>query len=278
MLNLGKINRLTVKRATRHGAYLEDAEGNEVLLPVKYVADDLRLEDTIDVFLFTDSEDRVTATTQKPLAQRDEFAYLKVKDTSRHGAFLDWGLEKDLFVPFKEQARKMRRGESHLVYVYLDEQSDRLAASSRVRRFLENEQIDLEPGEKVDLLAWEKSDLGMNVIINNRYGGLIFEEDLHQNIRPGEKLSGYIKNIRPDKKIDVVLQKPGPEAVEPNAARILLKIRQNKGYLPLHDRSDPEEIKRVLQLSKKAFKKAIGVLYRKELIRIEEDGLYLNEV
>ena len=277
MLEIGKFNHLKVKRATRHGAYLTDEQGNEALLPVKFVSETLRLEDKINVFIYTDSEDRVTATTQVPIAQRDEFAYLKVKDTSVHGAFLDWGLDKDLFVPFREQLDRMRKGESYLVYLYLDEKTNRLAASSKIKKFLDNKRIEIERGEKVKLLVWNKTDLGMNVIINNRYAGLIFKDDLHTTIQTGDKITGYIKNIRPDNKIDVVLQKPGYEAIEPNAQRILLKIRQNDGYLNLNDNSDPEEIKNQLHISKKAFKKAIGILYKKKLIRITDEGLYLAD-
>jgi len=277
MLEIGKINRLKVKRATRHGAYLEDEQGNEALLPVKFVSDTLRLEDNIDVFIFTDSEDRITATTQTPLAQRDEFAYLQVKDMSTYGAFLDWGLDKDLFVPFREQLNRMRKGQFYLVFLYLDDKTNRLVASSKVRKFLDKENINLEKGEKVKLLVWDKTDLGMNVIINNCYAGLIFKDDLHTTLKTGDRITGYIKNMRPDKKIDVVLHKPGYTAIEPNAQRILLKIRQNDGYLKLNDNSDPQEIKNQLHISKKAFKKAIGILYKKKLIRITDEGLYLAD-
>lgn len=275
MLEIGKVNHLKAKRATQHGAYLADEQGNEVLLPRKFVPDDLRLEDTIDVFVFTDSEDRITATTQKPIARRDEFACLKVKDTNVKGAFLDWGLEKDLFVPFREQAVRMKKGNRYCVFIYLDEKSNRLVASSRLRRFIEHHNIDLEKGQKVSLLVWEISDLGMKVIIDNRYQGLIFNDDIHKPLKTGEHISGYIKNIRPDNKIDVVLDKPGYQAIEPNAQKILLRIRENKGFLGLADHSDPQLIKKELHMSKKAFKKAVGVLYKKRLIRIADNGLYL---
>ncbi|MEJ2054016.1 MAG: S1-like domain-containing RNA-binding protein [Calditrichaceae bacterium] len=275
MLEIGKINRLTVKRATRHGAYLADEQGNEALLPVKYVSDTLRMEDKIDVFIFTDSEDRITATTQIPLAKRDEFACLKVKDVVSFGAFLDWGLDKDLFVPYREQLTRMKKGQSYLVYLYLDEKTNRLVASSKIRRFLDSGDVTVEKGEKVKLLIGHRTDLGVNVIINNRYEGLIFKDDLYAPVKTGDRLPGYIKNIRPDKKIDIVLHKPGFEAIEPNAQRILLKIRQNNGYLNLNDNSSPDEIKETLHISKKAFKKAIGILFKKRFIRITDKGLYL---
>lgn len=277
MLEIGKINRLTVKRLSERGAWLEDDAGRGVNLPKKYVTNDLRPGAAVDVFIYSDKDDRLTATTKMPPAQRDEFAFLQVKDTTRHGAFLDWGLDRDLFVPFKEQMPKMSKGSSYLVYIYLDEKTNRLAASSRIRRFLQSEPVGLKKGDRVKLLIWKPSALGMNVIINNRYAGLIFKNNLHADLKSGDRTNGFIKNIRPDDKIDVVLQKPGWEAIAPNAQRILLKIRQNNGYLPLHDNSDPAEIKAQLHVSKKAFKKAIGILYKKKLIRIEDDGLYLTD-
>ena len=277
MLEIGKFNCLKVKRATRHGAYLADEDGNEALLPVKFVPDDLRLEDDIDVFIFTDSEDRLTATTQTPLAQRNEFAYLQVNDVTTYGTFMDWGLEKDLFVPFSEQLIRMKKDHYYLVYLYLDNDTNRLVASSRIRRFLNNDNITLKKGEKVNLLVWEKTDLGMNVVINNHHSGLIFDDDLHTKIKTGDRIIGYIKNIRPDNKIDIVLHKPGYAAIEPNAQRILLTIRQNDGYLRLNDNSDPDEIKKQFQISKKAFKKAVGILYKKQIIRITDDGIYLTD-
>lgn len=277
MLKIGKFNHLKVKRATRHGAYLVDQDGNEVLLPVKFVSDTLRLEDEIDVFIFTDSEDRITATTQIPKAQRDEFAFLEVKDVTPHGAFLNWGLEKDLFVPFREQLSRMRIGQKYVVFIYLDDRTKRLVASSKIKKFLDQKVIDLEKGDKVNLLILNNTDLGMNVIINDLYSGLIFKEDLHTNLKTGDKTVGYIKNLRPDNKIDVVLHRPGYMAIEPNAQRVLLKIRQNNGYLGLTDISNPQEIKDQLNISKKAFKKAIGSLYKKHLIQITDRGIYLVE-
>ena len=277
MLKIGKFNHLKVKRATRHGAYLVDQDGNEVLLPVKFVSDTLRLEDEIDVFIFTDSEDRITATTQIPKAQRDEFAFLEVKDVTPHGAFLNWGLEKDLFVPFREQLSRMRIGQKYVVFIYLDDRTKCLVASSKIKKFLDQKAIDLEKGNKVNLLILNNTDLGMNVIINDLYSGLIFKEDLHTNLKTGDKTVGYIKNLRPDNKIDVVLHRPGYMAIEPNAQRVLLKIRQNNGYLGLTDISNPQEIKDQLNISKKAFKKAIGSLYKKHLIQITDRGIYLVE-
>lgn len=277
MLEIGKVNRLKVARTGSHGVYLTDGQGNEVLLPQKYAGAGLRANDELDVFLYTDSEDRPVATTQTPLAQRGQFAWLQVRDVTPHGAFLDWGLDKDILVPFREQARRLKKGQHCLVYLYLDDKSGRLVASSKFLRFLKKQCPDLERGQKVDLLVWETTDLGAKVIINNRCQGLIFKDDLYEELQSGQRLSGYIKNIRPDKKIDVTLQKPGFAAIEPHAQRLLLKIRQNNGFLALNDNSSPDEIREQLKISKKAFKKAVGILYKKRLIRITADGLQLAD-
>ncbi|KAA3614950.1 MAG: GntR family transcriptional regulator [Calditrichaeota bacterium] len=275
MIELGKYNLLTAARETENGVYLEDQQGREVLLPNKYVTDDLKIGDEIDVFIFNDSEDRLTATTAKPKILLNEFAYLPVKEVTKFGAFLDWGLEKDLFVPFKEQPTKMVMGKKYVVYLYLDQQTDRLVASANFNRFLEKDDVFVEKGEKVDLLILDATELGVNVIINNMHRGLIFNNDIFQIIKTGDKVEGFIKNIRPDNKIDVTLQKPGFGNVEPNAQKILEKLQNNNGFLSLTDKSDPAEITAILEMSKKTFKKAVGTLYKKKLIRLEKDGIFL---
>lgn len=275
MIELGKYNKLRAMRATLNGVYLADAENNEVLLPKKYIPAELRMKEEITVFIYRDSEDRITATTLKPKIQLGEFACLQVNDIAPFGAFLDWGLEKDLLVPFREQPETLIKGNWYVVYLFHDKQSDRLVASARINRFLEKENILLEKGEKVNLFVTDISEQGVNVIVNNRYRGLIFKNDLFQNLVKGDKIKGYIKNIRSDKKIDVVLQKPGYESIEPTAQKILDKLKHNKGFLELSDSSDPEIIKAMLGISKKAFKKAIGSLYKKKLIEIQGKGIKL---
>ncbi len=261
---------------TDFGMYLIDKEGNEVLLPNKYVPEDMLINDEIEVFVYNDSEDRMVATTLKPKIQRNEYGYLKVKEVNAFGAFLDWGLEKDLLVPFREQKLKMLPEKKYLVYLYLDEKTDRLVASAKIQRFIEKDKIELEEGEEVNLLICEQTTLGVNVIINNLYKGLIFKSDLYQKIMPGNLRKGFIKHIRPDNKIDVVLEKQGYQNIEPNAEKILEKLHLHNGYLDLNDKSDPTEIAAHLEMSKKTFKKAIGALYKKRLIRIEKNGIYLN--
>lgn len=281
MLELGRINTLTALRRTSVGVFLgdpvEDPAGRyDILLPTKYVPRTLEIDDEIDVFVYTDSEDRLIATTLTPAIRLGEFAALQVVSVTKIGAFMDWGLEKDLFVPFREQNRPMRVGRWYVVYLYRDEETDRLVASSKINRFLNDEAgNELQEGQEVDLLVYEPTDLGMNVIINNRYRGLLYANEVFQRVYPGDRLTGYIKRIREDRRIDVSLQQTGYQNIEPNAQRILDVLQERKGFLPLHDGSEPAAIYATLEMSKKTFKKAIGVLYRERKIRLEENGIYL---
>ena len=276
-MEIGKYCELTVSRATRHGAYLTDEQGNEVLLPKKFVSDTLRLEDKIEVFIFTDSEDRVTATTLKPKITLGEFAFLQVKDVNRFGAFMEWGLEKDLFLPFKEQPLKVSKGQWLIVYLDFDAQSNRLVASGRWQRYLIKGESDLKKGQEVEILGAEKSDLGINVIINNRYSGLVYEDDIYEALKIGDRKKGFVKNIRPDFKIDITLKKPGYAHIESHSQRILDKLASSNGFLAISDKTNPQIIKKELAMSKKTFKKAVGTLYKKRLIVLKEEGIYLKK-
>lgn len=282
MIKLGRINTLTALRQTSVGFFLGDLSDrrsqsfdNDILLPNKYVPDWLGVDDEIDVFVYNDHEDRPIATTLIPAIQRDEFAYLQVVHVSNAGAFLEWGLEKDLLVPHREQSRPMEVGQRYVVFMYLDEDTNRLVASSRVNRFLDPDVRDLYEGEEVRLLAYERTDLGINVIINNRYKGLVYANEIFRTIEPGDSLTGYIKHIRDDNRVDVSLQKLGFENVEPNARRILATLKAEGGFLPLTDSSPPEQIYQTLEMSKKTFKKAIGTLYKERKIVLEEKGIRL---
>lgn len=276
MIEIGLINRLRALRLTSVGMFLGDRDGEEVLLPNKYVPDTLREGDDIRVFVYTDSEDRLVATTLVPKIQRDEFAYLEVVAVTDYGAFLDWGLEKDLLVPHREQSRPLEVGRSYVVFLYLDDTTDRLVASSKINRFLDDDdRADFAVGDEVELLAYERTDLGINAIINDRFRGLLYANELFRPVRIGERLTGYIKHIRDDYRIDLSLQKPGYEGVEPNARRILTLLQTNGGFLPLTDNSDPQQIYRTLEMSKKTFKKAIGALYRDRKITLAPDGIRL---
>ncbi|MBK9934301.1 MAG: GntR family transcriptional regulator [Cytophagaceae bacterium] len=278
-MKVGEYNTLKILRGTGVGMYLGDDEGNDVLLPHKYIPENAVIGEDIDVFIYRDSEDRLIATNLKPLLLLNEFAVLEVVAVTGIGAFLDWGLEKDLFVPFKEQNHKLQTGQWVPVYLYLDTQTDRLVASAKVNKFFKNDQIEnLEIGQEVDLMVFEKTDLGHNVVINNLYKGLVFENETFRRIAWGDNLKGFIKNIREDGKIDVSLQPIGfRKYIEPAAQQILDKLKQNNGILHLSDKSDPIEVMEILEMSKKSFKKAIGGLYKDKKIDILTDSIVILE-
>ena len=274
MLEIGRFNHLEVKKISPFGAYLA-SESGEILLPQKYAPDGLKAGDAIQVFVYLDSDGRLTATTRTPKAQVGEFAVLEVKDNGPNGAFLDWGPEKDLFVPFSEQTVPMRKREKYLVRVYLDK-SGRIAASARIGRFLESGVIPLQVGEVVDLTIWELTDLGAKVVINGRYAGLLFKNELYGKPAPGTRLKGCVSKVRDDKKIDVTMRKGGHSGIGGDKERIVAALEESGGYLPLGDKSSPSLIGEVLQMSKKSFKKAIGGLYKDGLIELAEEGIRLR--
>lgn len=275
MIELGRYNTLKIDRKVSIGLYLEDEDGEDVLLPLKYVPKEAQTGDHIEVFVYLDNEERPIATTLKPKAVRNEFAYLQVKDITSMGAFLDWGVEKDLFVPFAEQKERMKKGNFYIVYIYLDEMTQRLTASSKWQFYTEKENIDLQPEQEVDILIANPSDLGFNVIINNRFAGMLYKNEIFKPLHTGMREKGYVKKIRPDNKIDISLQRQGFAGVEPNSQKILEELRKNNGFLSIHDKSDPDLIQSRLQMSKKAFKKAVGGLYKERLITIDDDGIRL---
>lgn len=275
MLQIGTYHTLKIARDTKVGLFLVN-ENEEVLLPKKYVPADFHIGDDITVFVYLDHEERPVATTLKPYITLNQFAVLKVNYTNKFGAFLDWGLEKDLFVPFKEQARPMEKDKRYVVYLYEDEKTNRLVASSKINQFLEQETIDLEKNQEVDVMVSHITDVGINVIINGKYRGLAYKNEVFGTVSPGYKTKAYIKLVRPDGKIDVSFQKLGVEVIDASAQSVLQALQQNNGFLALNDDSHPEEIKSVLKMSKKSFKKAIGSLYKQKLISIKENGIQLN--
>ncbi|WP_291118464.1 CvfB family protein [Flavobacterium sp. UBA6135] len=275
MLTIGTFHTLRIDRATQVGLFLSDGK-NDVLLPNKYVPKTYEIGDEITVFVYLDHEERPVATTLQPYITINDFAFLRVNYINQFGAFLDWGLEKDIFAPFLEQARKMEVGKRYMVHLYLDEKTNRLVASSKINQFLNQEPPTYEIGEEVTLLYSHQSELGINVIINKKHKGLIYADGFYEDkFRPGDQTTGYIKALRPDGKIDVSLQKQGFESIEPNAEKILSELKINRGFLRLNDNSHPEDIKTVLKMSKKTFKKAVGMLYKQKQIEIKEDGIYL---
>ncbi|UII76040.1 S1-like domain-containing RNA-binding protein [Flagellimonas sp. HMM57] len=273
MIELGNYNTLKVLRSTSVGLFLGDDEGTEVLLPNKYVPEDFQIDSDLEVFCYLDNNERPIATTLKPYIVRNSFAFLEVVEVGNYGAFMDWGLEKHLLVPFREQGVEMEEGKKYVVHCYLDEETFRLTGSSRIKRFLSNDGFNIPVNSEVDLLVYRKTPLGWEVIIEGKYKGLVFESDIFKPISIGKNLKGYIKAVRPDAKIDVSLQPIGAKMLEPTANMIFEKLKDNNGFLALNDKSAPEDIKKILHLSKKAFKKAIGTLYRERKITIEANGI-----
>lgn len=276
MVKIGKISTLEVLKFAEQGAYLDGGPYGEILLPRRYVADELVEGDDVDVFIYYDSEDRIVASTDIPYAMVDEFAYLKVAAVTSVGSFLDWGLPKDLLVPFREQTVKMEQGKSYLVRIYVDDKTGRIAASAKFNKFLNKEKPELKEGDKVDLLIAGKTDLGYNAIINQEYIGMLYFNEVFRPIMAGDKTEGYIKKIRDDGKIDLSLEKQGYAKVDPVSEAILEKLKSAGGYLKVSDKTDPAVISSMLGISKKTFKKAIGALYRDKLITIEDEGIRLN--
>ncbi|MDF2448166.1 MAG: hypothetical protein K0R26_670 [Bacteroidota bacterium] len=275
MIQIGRTNNLTILRQTPPGMYLGDDENEVVLLPNKFIEPDFKVGDKIDVFIYRDSEDRLIATRFKPFAEVNQFAFLCVSEVSKIGAFLDWGLEKDLFVPFKEQKQKMIEGHSYVVYIYVDELSERIVASSKINKFISNEVLKVEQGQEVDLLVYNETDLGFTCIINGMHKGLIYHNDVFTDLAIGDQTKGFIKLIREGNLIDLSLQNLGFKNVLSSTEKILDYLNKHEGYLELTDKSSPDLIERRFDMSKSTFKKSIGVLYRQRKVTLHEDGVRL---
>ncbi|WP_299987278.1 S1-like domain-containing RNA-binding protein [uncultured Pontibacter sp.] len=280
MVDLGNYNELEIAREVDFGVYLTSEDG-DILLPRKYIPEGAKVGDKVRVFVYRDSEDRVIATNLTPYATVREFACLMCKDSTDFGAFLDWGLEKDLLVPLHNQKEKMRTGRKYCVYVYLDDTSDRIVGTTKLGKYLHNDEApnELTENEEVELLVAGFTEIGIKVIINNRYMGMLYKNEVFKELYMGDKLKGYIKTIRPDSKIDVTLRKPGTTGLsESNEAadKVMEVLEAAKGYLPLSDKSSPDEVYRMLGMSKKVFKKAIGGLYKEGKIEIDTDHIRLK--
>jgi hypothetical protein len=275
MIRLGEYNTLEILRETDPGLYLGDTQENVVLLPHRYKPDNFNIGDMLEVFVYLDYEERPVATTLTPHVLLNDFGYLHCSDVNEFGAFMDWGVQKQLFVPFKEQARPMKVGNWYIVYLSMDEQTSRLVGSSKTNKYLNNDSVTLEKFDEIDIMVTHITDLGANVIVNGTHKGLIFINDIFEDIRTGDTMKAYVKSVREDNKIDVVLQSPGYRSIEPNANFILDELKAAGGFMPLHDKSDPQDIKNELGMSKKSFKKAIGTLYKDKQIVIKPDGIEL---
>lgn len=275
MIVLGQFNTLEILRHTSVGLFLGDDEGNDVLLPNKYVPETYEIGDKIEVFCYLDYDERPVATNLEPGIVVGEFQLLQVVDVNEYGAFLDWGLEKHLLVPYREQRNKMQEGQWYVVFCYLDEKSNRLVASNKLNKFLSNDELTIKVREKVELIVTHQTDLGWEVIINNQHKGLVYFNEVFKKIAIGDVMAGVIKTIRGDHKIDVSLQPLGEKILEPAANKIYETLVAHGGFLPLHDKSDPEAIREEFQMSKKTFKKGIGTLYKARRIEIKNDGIHV---
>ncbi|MBU4445913.1 GntR family transcriptional regulator [bacterium] len=277
MAELGKFNKLRAILELDYGVYLDGEGLGEILLPRRYVPENCQIGDVIEVFIYHDSKERLVATTQKPFAIVDQFALLKVKAATDVGAFLDWNLPRDLFVPFREQKQKMVEGESYVVYVYLDEKSGRIAASSRLDKFLDKQEIDFQEGQKVNLLICDRTGLGYKAIVDNTCWGILYKNEVFQTLKSGQRIEGFIKKVRDDAKIDLCLQKSGYEKVDDISEKILDTLKAQGGFIAVSDKSSPEVVYELFGISKKNYKKAVGALYKKNIIRIEDKGIKLRE-
>jgi len=275
-IKLGEYNLLEVVKEVDFGVYLDGSEDGEILLPTRYVPQGCKPGDVLNVFIYLDMDERLIATTLRPYVKVGEFACLEVAWVNQYGAFLDWGLMKDLFVPFREQKMKMIKGNSYVVHVHLDEDSYRIVASAKIEKFLSKDMPEYNPGDEVEVLIWQKTDLGFKVIVDNKFSGMIFKNEIFTDVRTGMKMHAYIKQVRPDGKIDLELQKGGVKKVEDFADTLLEYIRSNGGSTPLNDKTDADVIYSTFGVSKKTFKKAVGDLYKKRLIVLEgEQGIRL---
>ena len=276
-IRLGDYNRMTVVKTVDFGVYLDGGEEGEVLLPARYVPDGCKEGDELEVFVYLDNEERLVATTQTPLAKVGDFACLEVSWVNEYGAFLNWGLMKDLFCPFREQKMKMEKGKRYIVHVHIDHESHRIVASAKVERYFDPSFPPYRYGDEVSLLVWQKTDLGFKVIVDNRYAGLVYSNQIFREIRTGDRMKGYIEAVREDGKIDVMLQPTGWRMTKETADVLLDYLETHQGVCRLTDKSPAEDIYQALQVSKKSYKKAVGDLYKRRLITIEEDCIRLNK-
>ena len=278
MAKVGRMNRLKVVNLLDFGAFLDGGLLDDILMPKRFVPEGCAIGDELDVFVYLDSDAVPIATTLRPKAQVGQFAALKVTDTNRVGAFLDWNMPKDLLVPFSEQKDRMEAGQFYMVYVYQEKESYRIVASSKISKFLSTDSHDYTNGQPVPLMICDKTDIGYTVIVDGQYMAVMFEQDITEPVRLGMKLDGFIKRVRPDSKLDVCIKKPGfdKSAISGLGLEILQQLEENDGFLPFNDRTEPDVIKKVFGASKRSFKMALGGLYKQRLVRLTQDGIRLS--
>lgn len=276
MFKLGDFNELKVVKEREFGFFL-DSEVGEILLPTKYVPEDLEVGDNINVFVYKDSEDRYVATTLTPKAKVGDIAFLEVKDINEYGAFVDWGLEKEILVPYSQQKEKLKKNKKYIFSIYKDDVSNRIIASQKINRYIEEDEIELTEGQEVDIMVYEFTDLGVKVIINGKYLGLLYKNEVYKNLKVGDVTSAYVKKIREDNKIDVSIRKKINLEIDEAKEIILDELRKYDGVLYLTDKSSPDHIQKSLEMSKGMFKKALGGLYKDGLVTLTSEGTYLKK-
>lgn len=277
-IRLGEYNTLRIVKEVDFGLYLDGGDEGEILLPARYVPKGAKPGDELEVFVYLDQDERPVATTLQPLAKAGDFAYLEVAWVNEYGAFLNWGLMKDLFCPFREQKKRMEIGSSYIVYVTIDEESYRMMATAKVERYLDRERPQYKHGDEVELLVWQKTELGFKVIVDNRFSGLVYEDQIFRHLTTGDRLTGYVDHVRQDGKIDITLQPTGRRHTEEFSEVLLRYLNDNNGHCDLGDKSPAELIADRFKVSKKAYKKAVGDLYRRRLITISDEGIELVKV
>lgn len=276
MIEIGRLNRLEILKELDFGIYLDGEDLGEILMPRRYVPKGIEIGDFINAFIYLDSEDRLLATTETPLAMVGEFAYLQVISVESIGVFMDWGLPKDLLVPFREQKVKMEKGKSYVVYLYLDEKTNRIAATSKIEKYIDDDTSEYVEEQEVDLLVYKETPLGFMAIINGTHEGMIYKNEVFKNFGKGSRTKGFIKKVREDGKLDLSIRKAGYDKVQDFSQILLEKMQQEGGFISVTDKSPSEMIYQVFGVSKKTFKKAVGALYKQRLIRLEKNGLKLN--
>ncbi|KXK38058.1 MAG: RNA binding S1 domain-containing protein [Bacteroidetes bacterium OLB9] len=273
MVHLGRKASLKIERLTDFGFFLDGENKGEILMPKRYITPQMKIGDYVDVFVFLDGEERIVATTETPYAQEGEFGSMRVNKVERVGAFLDWGVSKELLVPFNEQKIRMEEGRYYFVYVYLDKVTDRLAASMKIEKFLNKDKVPYKVGDQLKAYVWTKTELGYKCVTQDRFQGVLYSNEIFKPLRPGDKLTVFVKKVRDDGKLDLSIQPIGYKKIDTNAQKILDLLSKAHGKLPYNDKTDPEVIYKIFGFSKKVFKQAIGHLYKQRLIKITERGI-----
>ncbi|MEY3422130.1 MAG: hypothetical protein RIR48_2433 [Bacteroidota bacterium] len=273
MTQLGKINTLTIVKHVDFGVYLDGQNMGEILMPKRYVTPDMKDGDEVTVMVYLDGEERYVATTEVPLAQVGDFAWLKVNKIENAGAFLDWGLSKELLVPFSEQKIKMEEGRSYLVYIYIDKVTDRITASMKLEKFFDSTTPEYTKNEEVDIIVWTPTEIGYKAIVNGKHQGVLYKNEVFKKLFTGQKMKAYIKKVREDAKIDLILDKPGYVKIDSTAQSIMTLLEKAGGFLPYNDKTDPEVIYNIFGISKKAFKQSVGNLFKQRLITLSDKGI-----